>query len=64
MIKLDSDISSLELSKILLNKYNILVKDLSKKLKGKNYLRFAIRNTTENNILLSKLKIELNKKDV
>lgn len=64
MIKLNSDISSLELSKILLNKYNILVKDLSKKLKGKNYLRFAIRNTTENNILLSKLKIELNKKDV
>ncbi len=42
--------------KRLLSKYNILVKDLTSKLNGKNYIRVAIRNERDNDYLLMALK--------
>ena len=50
--------SSLELTSILLEKYNILIKDCSNK-KGfdeQNYVRIAIRDTRDNDCLCQKLK--------
>ena len=45
---------------ILLEK-NILIKDLSGKIKnGKQYIRIAIRNDADNNKMLEALKKELN----
>jgi len=48
--------SSKELCKKLLIDYNIFVKDLSNKIAGKNYLRFAVRSTKDNDKLLDALK--------
>ncbi|MBO7610483.1 MAG: aminotransferase class I/II-fold pyridoxal phosphate-dependent enzyme [Muribaculaceae bacterium] len=47
-----------ELTEQLLNKYNILIKDCNNKnaLKGKNYVRIAIRNTGDNDTLVLALK--------
>lgn len=50
-----------ELTKKLLIKHNILIKDLSAKIKnGKQYVRIAVRNTADNNSLLQAL-IQLSK---
>lgn len=51
-------IKAAELAKVLLNKYNILIKDCSnKKGFGKNeYVRIAIRSGEDNNFLISALK--------
>lgn len=45
----------------MLNEYNILIKDLSTKnyFKNKNFIRIAIRNTEENNIVLNAILNEL-----
>ena len=51
--------SAKELCKKLLIDYNLFVKDLSKKVAGKNYLRFAVRATKDNDKLLDALKKEL-----
>ena len=59
MVELDSFISPKSLLKNLLVKHNLLIKELTTKTNGRNYLRLAIRNTIENNILLSALKEEL-----
>ena len=48
-----------ELTKTLLAKYNLLIKELTAKTGGKNYLRIAIRNTEDNNRLLEALRNEL-----
>ena len=48
--------SSKELCKKLLIDYNIFAKDLSSKIAGKNYLRFAVRSTKDNDKLLDALK--------
>lgn len=50
--------TSHELTEILLNKYNILVKDCDTKngLAGKNMIRIAVRNTKDNNTLIDALK--------
>ena len=48
-----------ELVKSLLVKRNLLVKDLTGKTGGGNYLRLAIRSTEDNNILLDALQAEL-----
>ena len=48
-----------ELTKKLLTKYNLLIKELTQKTGGKQYLRLAIRNTEDNNKLLEALKNEL-----
>lgn len=49
--------TSSELTQILLNRHNILIKDCSNKtsLEGKNYVRIAIRNTEDNNKLIQAL---------
>ena len=51
--------SARELCKNLLIHSNIFVKDLSEKIRGKNYLRVAVRTTADNNKLLDALKKEL-----
>lgn len=56
MVELNGDISSKELLKILLTKYNLLIKELTTKTNGRNYLRLAVRDTTDNNVLLTALK--------
>lgn len=50
-------ISSHELAEILLNKYNILIKDCDTKngLKGKNMIRIAVRDTNDNDTLINAL---------
>ena len=59
MVELEGDIIPGELTKALLIKHNILIKNLSNKIKGGNYLRLAVRNTEENDKLLKALKEEL-----
>lgn len=52
----ENTISASELSKILLLKYNILIKDLSGKIKtGKQMIRIAVRNEADNNRLVHAL---------
>ena len=48
MIELTGLSSVTEVTKELLDKYSILVKDLSQKLHGKQYMRIAIRNREDN----------------
>lgn len=50
--------SSSELTSILLSKFSILVKDCDHKagLEGKNFIRIAIRDTKDNNMLLRALR--------
>jgi histidinol-phosphate/aromatic aminotransferase/cobyric acid decarboxylase-like protein len=50
--------SSLELSKILLNKYHILIKDCGHKsaFAEKNYVRISVRDTKDNDELIEKLE--------
>ncbi len=59
MVELSETISPKELLKILLVKYNILIKELTTKTNGRNYLRLAIRNSCDNDALISALKQEL-----
>ena len=59
MVELDEKISPKELLKTLLIKYNLLIKELTTKTNGRNYLRLAVRNTEDNNILINCLKKEL-----
>lgn len=56
MVELDKGNSAMAITKALLIEHSILVKDLTSKTKGKNYLRIAIRNTDDNNKLLSAIK--------
>ena len=55
LVELCSSISAFELTKVLLNKYNILIKDLSSKTNGKDYIRIAVRNKEDNDELLKAL---------
>ena len=59
MVELQSGISPQELLKTLLIKYNLLIKELTSKMNGRNYLRLAVRNTADNDVLLAALKEEL-----
>ena len=59
MVELDNGISPKELLKTLLVKYDLLIKELTTKTNGRNYLRLAIRNTADNDRLLDALRIEL-----
>ena len=56
MIELVGGKTSKEVTKKLLIEHNILIKDLSSKMGGKQYLRLAVRNTKDNNLLISALK--------
>ena len=51
--------SSQELTELLLNRHDILIKDCNSKsgLEGKNYIRIAIRSPRENDQLIDALKI-------
>ncbi|WP_022772876.1 aminotransferase class I/II-fold pyridoxal phosphate-dependent enzyme [Butyrivibrio sp. AE2015] len=59
MVELRGDMCSKSLLKRLLIGHNILIKDLTSKTGEKNYLRIAIRDTNDNNILISALREEL-----
>ena len=59
MVELNEDISPKELLKVLLVKYEILIKELTTKTNGRNYLRLAVRNTEDNDRLIKALKAEL-----
>lgn len=58
MIELE-DLGATELTKRLFEKHNLLIKDLSSKIHDGQYVRVAIRNSTDNNYLLDALKQEL-----
>ena len=60
MAELTKNISPRELTERLLQ-HNILIKELSGKITGGGYLRFAVRNTAENDMLLCALREELGK---
>ena len=59
MVELDENVSSLELLKRLLIKHNLLVKELTTKTNGQNYLRLAVRCSSDNNCLLEALRKEI-----
>ena len=59
MVEVTGSITSKELLKNLLVKHNLLIKDLSDKTHGGNYIRLAVRNTEDNDVLISALKAEL-----
>ena len=59
MVELENGKSAKSLTKTLLIKYNLLIKELVSKTNGKDYLRLAVRNTEDNDKLLDALRIEL-----
>ena len=62
MCEVLGDINSYELTKLLLNDYNLLIKDLSAKkgCDGKSYIRVAVRDEIDNGLLIDALKEILN----
>lgn len=58
MIEITANMTSDDLSKILLQKYNILIKSCNSKhgLENRNYVRIAVKSKVENNILITALK--------
>ena len=60
MVETAADISPKELLKALMIRHNLLIKELTAKTDGGNYLRIAVRNAEDNNALLHALKCELN----
>lgn len=56
MVELLGDYTSRQITKRLLIEYNILIKDLSSKMGGKQYLRLAVRDTKDNDALVAALK--------
>ena len=59
MVELEQRISPKDLLKRLLIKHNLLIKELTTKTNGRNYLRLAVRSTEDNNVLLKAMKEEL-----
>lgn len=59
MVELIGEMSAKELTKLLLVKYNLFVKDLSGKVREGQFLRLAVRNTEDNDKLLRALKEEM-----
>ena len=61
MCEVLSEINSYELTKILLNDYNLFIKDLSDKngCNGKSYIRIAVRDEKDNSLLVNALKVIL-----
>ena len=51
--------NSKELTQKLLAKHNLLIKDLSEKTGGKQFVRLAIRNMNDNEKLIAALKEEM-----
>ena len=59
MVELEEGINPKELLKTLLIKHNLLIKELTTKTNGRNYLRLAVRNTEDNDVLIKAMKEEL-----
>ena len=59
MAELEEGISPKALLKTLLIRYDILIKELTTKTNGRNYLRLAVRNSEDNDRLLAAMKKEL-----
>ncbi len=59
MAELTGGMTSRALTKTLLLKYNIFIKDLSAKMGGAQYVRLAVRDTRDNDKLIAALKQEL-----
>lgn len=59
MVELVGNMTARELTKTLLIKYNLFVKDLTGKVQEGEYLRFAVRNSEDNDKLIYALKEEL-----
>ena len=59
MVEVAGGIKAKEIVRIMLVKHSLLLKDLSDKTGDKQYLRLAIRNETDNNILITALEEEL-----
>jgi len=57
-LQLTGRYTSAELTKLLLARYNIMVKDCDSKtgLKGRNFIRISVRNEEDNNRLIAALK--------
>ena len=62
MVELEEGIGPRELLKILLVKHNLLIKELTTKTNGRNYLRLAVRNSEDNDKLIAAMKEELGEK--
>jgi histidinol-phosphate/aromatic aminotransferase/cobyric acid decarboxylase-like protein len=58
MCEVLGDINSYSLTNILLNEYDLLIKDLSDKkgCKGKSFIRLAVRDEKDNALLVNALK--------
>ncbi len=59
MVELESGLSPKDLLKSLLIKHNLLIKELTTKINGRNYLRLAVRSKEDNNILIEALQKEI-----
>lgn len=59
MAELVGEITAGVLTEALLEKHDLFIKDLSKKVNGGEYIRLAVRNREENNRLLKALREEL-----
>ena len=59
MIELEEGVSPKDLLKRLLIKHNLLIKELTTKTNGRNYLRLAVRNTEDNDVLVAAMKEEI-----
>ncbi|MCR5006582.1 MAG: aminotransferase class I/II-fold pyridoxal phosphate-dependent enzyme [Clostridiales bacterium] len=62
MVELEAGISPKELLKRLLIKHDLLIKELTTKTKGRNYLRLAVRNEKDNDVLIAAMKDALGEK--
>lgn len=58
MCRIKSGITSTQLADVMLNKYNILIKDLSRKdgLDGGNYIRLSVKSEEENAVMIKALQ--------
>ena len=59
MVELEKDINPKELQKKLLIRHNLLIKELTTKTNGRNYLRLAVRNSEDNDALITAMNKEL-----
>lgn len=59
MVELEEGIDPKELLKKLLLRHNLLIKELTTKTNGRNYLRLAVRNAEDNDVLIAAMKEEL-----
>ena len=59
MAELTGEVTATALTKLLLIKHNLFIKDLTAKIKGGQYVRLAVRDTEDNNKLIAALKQEL-----